>query len=189
MREEERKEKSQKSKIKKIFLLAALSCLFSILALMILWKFILRTPVYRHICLTNLREFSAAIHLYASDHNGVLPTPSKWCDLLIEGGYARKGFFKCPSTKNGPCNYAMNQNVENIGPITYNNYHDIVLRSDIVLLFETGPGWNQFGGVEILTAANHEDKGCNVLFWGGLEFVRTQDLHKLKWKPDEVQEE
>ncbi len=189
MTEEQKKEKSPKTKIKKIFLLAALSCLFSILALMILWKFILRPPVYRHFCLTNLREFPEAIHLYASDHNGVLPTPSKWCDLLIEGGYVRKEFLKCPSAKNGPCNYAMNQYVENMVQITYNNYGDMELRTDIVLLFETAPGWNQFGGAEILTATNHKDKGCNVLFWGGLEFVKKQDFHKLKWKLDSAQKE
>ena len=161
MSEEKKKVKSHKNKIKKIFLWVALSCLFSILALMILWKFILRPPLYRHICLTNLRELSPAIYLYASDNNGVLPTPSKWCDLLIEGGYAdNKLFFKCPSAKNGPCNYAMNQYAENIGPTNNNNFwRDFNLRFDIVLLFETAPGWNQFGGAEILRLQ------CFVLGW------------------------
>jgi len=39
---------------------------------------------------------------------------------------------------------------------------------------------------ELLTTENHEGEGCNVAFVSTrAEFVKTKDLGKLKWKPDE----
>lgn len=56
---------------------------------------------------------------------------------------------------------------------------------EVVLLFETTKGWNQFGGAEILTTENHRNKGCNVLFNDGrVKFVITGDIGKLRWKDD-----
>ncbi len=45
--------------------------------------------------------------------------------------------------------------------------------------------WNQFGGPEILTTENHGGKGCNIVFKDRrVDFVPTQRLGTLKWKPD-----
>jgi prepilin-type processing-associated H-X9-DG protein len=56
------------------------------------------------------------------------------------------------------------------------------LPEDIVLLFETKGGWNQFGGPEILTFENHKGKGCNVLFNdGSVRFVKPQEVGELNW--------
>jgi hypothetical protein len=192
MSEEEKKEKHYKIKTKLPFMLAILSCLCFILALLPPLPY---SPAYELMCGSNLISLRRAMIIYALDYEGMLPTPSKWCDLLIEGGYANKKDFKCPSAKNGPCNYAMNQYVENIGSITTPNapHNGLVLLPDVVLLFETYPGWNQVGSSEILTTANHEDRGCNVSFLDShltdVTFVMKQDLQKLKWKPDEAQKE
>ena len=132
-------------------------------------------------CAHNLSALKNALLLYANDYNGTPPTPSKWCDLLIENGDVTKKHFRCPASKSGPCNYAINKNVEKYG---------MNKPPDMVLLFETGPGWNQFGEAEILTTTYHEDKGCNVLLVNTrVYYNRTQSLHKLKWKPDEAQQE
>jgi hypothetical protein len=185
MSEEKRKEKRQKTKITISSLLVALSCLFFILASFPYWNLIPHTPDPRTSCLRNIRELSYAILNYAHEHDGMFPTPSKWCDLLIEHGSVTKHHFKCPSAKSGPCNYAMNRNIENIGrPFTTKVPHDMVV------LFETYPGWNQTGGSEILTTTNHRGKGCSViLLHSGAGFVKKQDLQKLKWKPEEVEPE
>ena len=54
---------------------------------------------------------------------------------------------------------------------------------DIVLLFETEGGWNQSGGLELLTTQNYKGKGCNILFNDGhVEFVKTSELDKLTAK-------
>ena len=99
--------------------------------------------------------------------------------------YAVKEEFKCRWAKSGPCNYAMNKNVENIGSIYTTN-----APPDMVLLFETYPGWNQVGGSEILTTANNKGVGCNVLYLDHhVFFEKIQDLQELKWKPDKAQQE
>jgi hypothetical protein len=52
----------------------------------------------------------------------------------------------------------------------------------MVLLFETGEGWNQVGGPETSTAANHSGEGCNVAFVDmHIKFVKTKELGNLKW--------
>ena len=58
---------------------------------------------------------------------------------------------------------------------------------DMVLLFETKPGWNQIGGLELLATDNHLKsdhgrKGANVAFGDGhVEFIKAEDLSKLRW--------
>ncbi|MHC4640298.1 MAG: hypothetical protein ACYS32_01545 [Planctomycetota bacterium] len=134
----------------------------------------------RMVCGSNMTAISRAMLLYADDYNGKLPTPSKWCDLLIEHGNVTKKHFKCRGAKRGPCNYAMNKN---IGDLSMGS-------PDTVLIFEIAPGWNQVGGSEILTTAYHKWEGCNVLFLDfHVYFERTQDIPKLKWKAGEDQKE
>jgi hypothetical protein len=185
MSEEERKEKRHKTKTRLPFLLVILSCLCFILASFPLWNPIPRPPDYWFRCNQGLHDLCIAMLIYTNEHDGKLPTPSKWCDLLIEHGGVTKNNFFCPGAKNGPCNYAMNRYVENMGSIFTTK-----APPDMVLLFETYPGWNQVGDSEILTTANHKVQGCNVLFLDfHKEFVKKQDFHKLKWKLDEAQQE
>ena len=162
-------------------LIVIISCLCLILALLPLLLHNRLTPDYRNMCRGNFSSVGRAMIIYAHDYNYMYPTPSKWCDLLIENGDVTKEHFKCPASKEGPCNYAMNKNIEKL---------DFKGPPDMVVLFETYPGWNQVGSSEILTTANHEDKGCHVLFLDNhIAFVKKQDLHKLKWKADEAQKE
>ncbi len=136
----------------------------------------IRKQVFRMWCGTNMSLLGMAMLVYSNDYDDKLPTPSKWCDLLVEHTDVTEKGLRCPGAPEGPCNYAMNKNVEKLG-----------IRSppDMVVLFETHPGWNQSGGPEILTTNNHQGEGCNVLFMDShVEFVKTEDLDDLKWKPD-----
>lgn len=124
----------------------------------------------------NLRGLGMAMLIYANDYDDKYPTADKWCDLLIEGGYISERMFKCPGDMKGPCSYAINPNCEPNSP------------PDMVLLFETKGGWNQFGGAEILTTENHDGRGCNVFFNNfviDLKFIKTKRLGELKWKVEE----
>jgi hypothetical protein len=56
-------------------------------------------------------------------------------------------------------------------------------------LFETNEGWNQFGGLELLSTDNHRGSGCNICFNEGHTSFEKGKFGELKWKPDEVQEE
>jgi len=136
-----------------------------------------------------MQELGKAMLIYAGDYDDKFPTPSKWCDLLIEHTDVPDCIFvcqgargcksgRCYSTAWGPqCTYAMNKNMEEISTGE--------LPPDMVLLFETEPGWDQFGGPEILSTDNHQGDGCNILFVDcHVEFVMTKALDDLKWTPE-----
>ena len=140
-----------------------------------------REKAYRMLCDTNLRGLGIAMLIYAADHNDQYPTANEWCDLLVRYADVYKKQFVCRGAvekgDGGRCHYAMNPNAEPNSP------------ADMVLLFETKGGWNQFGGPEILTFENHRGKRCNILFNDGhVEFIKPEDLDKLKWKEDEMTE-
>jgi prepilin-type processing-associated H-X9-DG protein len=68
----------------------------------------------------------------------------------------------------------MNKNLENVDRKS--------APPDMVLVFESSPGWNQYGGPELLTTDNHKGDGCYVLFVDGhIEFIEKQNLDELKW--------
>jgi hypothetical protein len=68
--------------------------------------------------------------------------------------------------------YAMNSNCREGSP------------DDMVFLFESKPGWNQYGGPELFTFDNHDPKGGLVLLNDGtVKFIRTEEeLKQLRWK-------
>ncbi|MHC4547103.1 MAG: hypothetical protein ACYSYL_21765, partial [Planctomycetota bacterium] len=146
-------------------------------------------------CSRNLSQIARALLIYANDYDNQYPEPNQWCDLLLKEGYIKPEhlvypslIIRCPYTgriilfrpspKKGRCHFAINPNCKMTSP------------SETVLLFETDEGWNKFGGPELLTARRYEGEGCYVLFRDNhIYFERTQDLQKLKWKPDETQQE
>ena len=135
-----------------------------------------RQLAVRMTCETNLVGLGKAIYIYANDYNDRFPTPSKWCDLLSQHGEVAPAAFRCKGGNEGPCNYAMNKAIEGLGTTA---------PPDMVLLFETAPGWNQTGGAEILAVDNHQGGGCNVLFVDGhVEFVKPEGLPQLRWTVD-----
>ncbi|MHC4085880.1 MAG: hypothetical protein ACYSWZ_16950 [Planctomycetota bacterium] len=132
---------------------------------------------YRIVCAANLRGLGIAMHLYANDNNQNYPPVNKWCELLIESNDISEKALVCRSGEEARCHYAINLNIKPNSP------------NDVVLLFETKGGWNQFGGPEILTTENHKGEGCNILFNdGSVEFVKMEQLSELKWDIEEDQE-
>jgi prepilin-type processing-associated H-X9-DG protein len=132
-----------------------------------------KTIAQRMVCATNLSGLGKAMLIYANDYNDMYPTSSKWCDLLIEHNEVNRTAFRCLGDPEGPCNYAMNKNVEKLGTKA---------PPDMVLLFESQPGWNQSGGPEILTTDNHQGEGCNILYVDcHVQFVKTKDLKNIRW--------
>jgi len=126
-------------------------------------------------CTANMSNLGKDMLIYTNDHDS-FPSTLKWCDLLIEHTDTTRPTFHCIASATPPhtCNYAMNKNIENFD--TGN------APPDMVLLFETKPGWNQAGGPELLSTDNHQGEGCNVLFIdGSVRFIRTRNLDELKW--------
>jgi prepilin-type processing-associated H-X9-DG protein len=130
----------------------------------------------RAICTNNLKQLGLATIMYADNNKSKYPTSDKWCDL-IERYHKNDKLYICPSAEQGKCNYAINKNLPEYSI-------QIKRTSELVLLFETKPGWNQSGGSELLTTENHHGEGCNVAFCDGhVSFIKTGDINKLKWTP------
>ena len=113
-----------------------------------------------------MREIYRAISAYRIDHNDTYPIPDKWCDVL-------SAYDPNISTLLEPkCIYSINPKCEPASP------------NDVVLLFEIEKaGWNRYGGPELLSFDNHKSKRANVLFKDGhVEFIKPEDVNKLKWK-------
>ncbi|MDH4238879.1 MAG: DUF4190 domain-containing protein [Phycisphaerae bacterium] len=133
-----------------------------------------RQIAFRMVCGQNMSGLGKAMLIYANDYDDKFPKQTEWCDLLMKYTEVPLAGFRCRGALEGPCNYAMNKNLE--------NFDKGDTPPDMVALFETHPGWNQVGGPEILTTDNHQGEGCNVLFADNhVEFVKTKDLKKLKW--------
>ena len=102
-----------------------------------------------------------------------------WCDALKDEPTFDIDFLKCNYDKIGPCSYAMNENI----PADANE-----LPGDLVLLFESAPGWNQTGGSDDVVTDRHKrhDKpGANIAFADGhVEFVEAEKIRSLKWKTE-----
>lgn len=127
----------------------------------------------RLICAANLRGLGKAMSIYSNANEEYYPTADKWCDLLIQYQYAdvSEEQFICPSGGEGRGHYAINPNAAAFS------------HPDMVVLFETRAGWNQFGGPELLAAENHYGDGCNVLFNSlHVEFVEAERLGELRWE-------
>jgi len=132
---------------------------------------------HRIVCGTHLSELGKAIKNYSDENNGKYPTADKWCDLLLQFDLATEKQFVCPSSEagRGQSSYALNKNIVGM------KASDI--SPDVVLLFESKTGWNQFGGPELLALEHHGGEGCNILFNDGhVDFVETDKLGDLKWK-------
>ena len=136
---------------------------------------ITREYAYQVKCRVNMHQLAIALLIYAGEYHNMYPTPEKWCDLLIDKCEAPKESFRCPWDNESKCSYAINPNCEPNSP------------EDMVLLFESTGGWNQFGGPELLNTQNHDGEGCNVVFNDGtVEFVQADQLGNLEWKVSEV---
>jgi prepilin-type processing-associated H-X9-DG protein len=129
----------------------------------------------RAACTNNLRQISVTMQMYAIENDGKFPTADKWCDLLIKYAEVPPEGFRCKGApQQDRSNYAMNKNLENVDRGS--------APPDMVLVFESSPGWNQSGGPELLTTDNHRGDSCTVLFVDGhVEFIKKQNLDELKW--------
>ncbi|MHC4741236.1 MAG: hypothetical protein ACYS8Z_04965 [Planctomycetota bacterium] len=127
-------------------------------------------------CGANLSALGKAIQFYADDSDGRLPAAEKWCDSLVEHTHTPGRYFLCKAVdaNEGQSCYAMNEKVA--GRRLYS------LPSDVVLLFESKPGWNKVGGPGMLAPDIHEGNGSNVLFVNGdVRCVKAEDANGLKW--------
>lgn len=118
-----------------------------------------------------MSDISLALELYKRDHSGKLPIASTWCDLIVDDQFLTSEQLVITSKDKTPRNYAMNVNVIGLDDIP----------KDIVLIFESGTGWNLVGGKELLVKDNYKS-GCWIIF-GGLysRYVYLDEYVNLQW--------
>ena len=81
--------------------------------------------------------------------------------------------YICPKDLTGPCSYAMNENI----PAGATELPD-----DLVIFFESAPGWNQTGGADDVVTDRHNKPGANIAFANGdVRFVDAEDIPNLRW--------
>ena len=127
----------------------------------------------RILCRCNWTALREAMLAYANDNDGKYPAPERWCDILVENTETPDKLF-CKRTFREAgmyeCHYVLNPDCQLNSP------------NNVVLLFENKGGWNQFGGLELLTDESNYRKGWRVLFNDGhLEFIQPFKLKKLNW--------
>jgi hypothetical protein len=140
------------------------------------WPDKIRQSKDRVACQTNLTTIWRMMYIHAVEHGTPL-SGDEWCDALLavdEGVKAEK--LRCPlsAASEGQCSYALNVAAAGKDPRR--------LPADMVVLFDSVPGWNQVGGPELLTLDNHRGEGCCVCFAdGNVRFVKREQVSELEW--------
>jgi len=125
-------------------------------------------------CQGTLHAFALAAKEFADERGGKLPFEPNWCDVFHDVLLMSPKGFICDGGKTKPCSYALNENVMGLRLGE--------LPTDVVVLFDSKPGWNQVGGAGLLAPENHKGKGCNILFGDfTVKFVDRENLGQLKW--------
>lgn len=161
---------------------ATVACAFTMV-----WGLCVVGPAFLHpgtaapeYCAMKMRRIANAMRIYADRHDGKLPLPALWCDELHELGCLDKSDFCCSYSSYKKSDFAMNKNLEKAGKF---------IPRDVVVLFESKPGWNRAGGPEMINTENHHGLGCNIVFGdGSIAFVLTEQFPELRWKvrPDGI---
>ena len=129
----------------------------------------------RVICSANVRQIDSACLAY-QEKNQMWPDKENWCDN-IQQYFEDNKYFICYTDKIGPCSYAMNENI----PVDIEELPD-----DLVLLFESVPGWNTVGGADDVVTDRHGKSGANIVFADGhVEFVEVEEIGNLRWTVEE----
>lgn len=129
-------------------------------------------------CLSNVKQLSVAMLMYAQDHGDRFPDPDRWNELIELYLKDKKAFF-CLSERNMDVpSYGMNRALGGLRKTS------LVEPSMVVLLFDSVPGKNQNGGTELLPSpARH--KSAQVIGFADGHVKRCTDemANRLRWKP------
>jgi hypothetical protein len=131
-------------------------------------------------CQSNMLELYAAIKEYADMHDGLLPNGPRWCDDVLTATKISEMAFVCPATNvKEQSTYALNNCVA--GRILAD------LSDETILFFESAPGWNQVGGIELVTCEYHSLANTRyfnaVSANGQVQHWPRNKAAELRWEP------
>ena len=142
----------------------------------IIWPMFARTHCgdgHKPRCLTNLKSIGLAIKMYVNDNDEAYPPADRWCDALIP--YSKNmSDFRCYLLPDARGAFAYNRRLSGVAERSINH------PADVVMAFESRPGWDLSGGVELATCRHPE--GFFVLYVDG--HTQTLDcMSGLHWDP------
>ena len=160
--------------IELLVVLAIIALLMGILApVLSRW----RTEARGAVCASNLRQLATGFHLYANDHRGYLPTEENevgWFVLLTPYLPADQ-IYRCPSDSDtvaigAGISYAWRDSlsVTDLASSLAGRNLGKISEMDLILLFETIPGWhgdNDVQGATLDTSARryrHDEFEANL---------------------------
>jgi hypothetical protein len=131
-------------------------------------------------CAMNVKQLSMAVECYERDWDGRMPLAGNWSDALYP--YILKPeVFVCPKAPNERSGYAYNLGVAGMNTAGI----DLPSQARVVVIFESGLGWNGAGGVEALVATpRHRGFDEFGMLDGHIEtLARGQAESGLIWQP------
>lgn len=123
----------------------------------------------RMACEFNLHKLWTLFQFY-EHNNGRYPPPQTWADSLVQELSVPDELFVCISARPARSHYAMNPYCKADSP------------GDVVLLFETRGGWDQYGGPELMDFKHHTNNVSNVLLNdGSVLYIQPATMRLLNW--------
>lgn len=130
------------------------------------------------LCQDQMRSMYCELQSIVKEHQTVFP--EKWNDALTEEAAISNEVFFCRGSgrQMGLSDFAINENVvgKRLSEIS----------QDIVVLFESEPGWNVRGGPAQASFSNHRlgfVRICNVILAdGSTAAVSRNEINTLQWK-------
>lgn len=127
-------------------------------------------------CVSNVKQLSIAMRIYATDNQDHYPAATNWCDTLRSHA-GMTNVFHCPADSSGVrCSYAFNAQLAGaeVGKVA----------PGTVMIFEANGGWNISGGEELMLAQPRHGRLIVVGFADGhVEQVPASRLSQLQWNP------
>ncbi len=125
-------------------------------------------------CMSNLKQISLGMLMYASDYDEHLPMKGNWCDAVYPYVTNRQ-IFVCPLLPDAECGYAYNSQLSEA------YLRRITSPAKAVSLFDArGGSWNLAGGRELVDPRHNG--GPNVAFADGhVKWMSESGLEMLEW--------
>jgi len=127
-------------------------------------------------CLSNVKQLGLAMQMYASENDDHLPPSASWTEAASPYIKSARGLWRCPSAHTQePC-YAMNWKLNKA------DINTLPRPQDTVMIFESVPGRNQVGGIELLPSPPRHLGMENLGFADGhVRSFRVRELTASMW--------
>jgi len=127
-------------------------------------------------CLSNLKQISLGVLMYAADYDEVHPMADNWSDAVMP--YVKNNqIFICPSAADQTQrSYAYN------GGLDQTSARVIPQPALVAMAFDSQPGTNLSGGQDLVVSRHNE--GANFAFADGhAKWVKDTNQNTLAWDP------